>query len=301
MQAGSRDYQEISFSRAALKRLYELTLTLTLLLALTSALGLAVVLSERFAEPLGLLAEGTRAVDAGRLHAPPAGDVARRARRADRIVQHDDGAARRRAAVAPRSRGARSRRRAPTSRACSATCRRACWRSTTATGCAPPTRARRVILQQPLADLNGMPLADWGKRLPALAPFAELVGEGFRASRDGKWQKRGRARGGRPRRARCCCAARASPARPMRATSSCSTTSPSSSQAQRDAAWAEVARRLAHEIKNPLTPIQLSAERLQLKLAPQARRRATRRRCARHADDRHAGRGDRRPQRPAPA
>jgi nitrogen fixation/metabolism regulation signal transduction histidine kinase len=37
-------------------------------------------------------------------------------------------------------------------------------------------------------------------------------------------------------------------------------------QAQRDAAWGEVARRLAHEIKNPLTPIQLSAERLQHKL-----------------------------------
>ncbi len=36
-------------------------------------------------------------------------------------------------------------------------------------------------------------------------------------------------------------------------------------QAQRDAAWAEVARRLAHEIKNPLTPIQLSAERLRHK------------------------------------
>jgi PAS domain S-box-containing protein len=37
-------------------------------------------------------------------------------------------------------------------------------------------------------------------------------------------------------------------------------------QAERQAAWGEVARRLAHEIKNPLTPIQLSAERLQLKL-----------------------------------
>jgi len=37
-------------------------------------------------------------------------------------------------------------------------------------------------------------------------------------------------------------------------------------QAQRDAAWGEVARRLAHEIKNPLTPIQLSAERLEHKL-----------------------------------
>ena len=39
-------------------------------------------------------------------------------------------------------------------------------------------------------------------------------------------------------------------------------------QAQRSAAWAEVARRLAHEIRNPLTPIQLSAERLAGKLAP---------------------------------
>jgi nitrogen fixation/metabolism regulation signal transduction histidine kinase len=37
-------------------------------------------------------------------------------------------------------------------------------------------------------------------------------------------------------------------------------------RAQRDAAWGEVARRLAHEIKNPLTPIQLSAERLSRRL-----------------------------------
>ncbi len=40
-------------------------------------------------------------------------------------------------------------------------------------------------------------------------------------------------------------------------------------QAEHDAAWSEVARRLAHEIKNPLTPIQLSAERLQFKLLPE--------------------------------
>jgi nitrogen fixation/metabolism regulation signal transduction histidine kinase len=37
-------------------------------------------------------------------------------------------------------------------------------------------------------------------------------------------------------------------------------------QAQREAAWAEVARRLAHEVKNPLTPIRLAAERLHMKL-----------------------------------
>jgi PAS domain S-box-containing protein len=40
-------------------------------------------------------------------------------------------------------------------------------------------------------------------------------------------------------------------------------------RAQRDAAWGEVARRLAHEIKNPLTPIQLSAERMRRRLLEQ--------------------------------
>lgn len=39
--------------------------------------------------------------------------------------------------------------------------------------------------------------------------------------------------------------------------------------AQRSAAWADVARRIAHEIKNPLTPIQLSAERIKKKYSPQ--------------------------------
>jgi two-component system nitrogen regulation sensor histidine kinase NtrY len=41
------------------------------------------------------------------------------------------------------------------------------------------------------------------------------------------------------------------------------------SKAQREAAWREVARRIAHEIKNPLTPIKLSAQRLQKKFASQ--------------------------------
>ena len=38
--------------------------------------------------------------------------------------------------------------------------------------------------------------------------------------------------------------------------------------AQRNSAWADIARRIAHEIKNPLTPIQLSAERLQAANTP---------------------------------
>jgi nitrogen fixation/metabolism regulation signal transduction histidine kinase len=40
-------------------------------------------------------------------------------------------------------------------------------------------------------------------------------------------------------------------------------------QAEREAAWSEVARRLAHEIKNPLTPIQLAAERIRHKYLKQ--------------------------------
>jgi two-component system nitrogen regulation sensor histidine kinase NtrY len=44
--------------------------------------------------------------------------------------------------------------------------------------------------------------------------------------------------------------------------------------AQRKAAWAEIARRIAHEIKNPLTPIKLSAERLKRKYLPQIERDA---------------------------
>ena len=73
VQAGWRDYQEISFSRKALKRLYALTLTLTLLLALTSRARprrRAVRALRRAARPAR---RGHARGRAGRLHAPPAG------------------------------------------------------------------------------------------------------------------------------------------------------------------------------------------------------------------------------------
>jgi two-component system nitrogen regulation sensor histidine kinase NtrY len=47
--------------------------------------------------------------------------------------------------------------------------------------------------------------------------------------------------------------------------------------AQRMAAWGDVARRIAHEIKNPLTPIQLSAERISRKFGASCRKRTRRR------------------------
>ena len=43
-------------------------------------------------------------------------------------------------------------------------------------------------------------------------------------------------------------------------------------RAQRMAAWRDVARRIAHEIKNPLTPIQLNAQRLRRRYMPRLSR-----------------------------
>ena len=60
-------------------------------------------------------------------------------------------------------------------------------------------------------------------------------------------------------------------------------------QAQRDAAWGEVARRLAHEIKNPLTPIQLSAERMRRKFHRQHERGGRAAAGALHRHHRAAG------------
>ncbi len=263
-EAGYRDYQEISYSRGALKRLYEWTLTLALLLALTSALGLAVVLSERFSAPLGLLAEGTRAVTKG--------DFTRRqpVTSSDELGVLTESFNTMTAQLADAHvRTEESRRATETTRAYlesvlgNLSAGVLAFDDRYRLRTANPSAA--LILQQPLADLTGMALADWGKRLPSLASFAELVGEGFRASRDGKWQKEAEL-----------AVANMTRTLLLRGTRLANTANAGYVVvfddvselvvAQRDAAWAEVARRLAHEIKNPLTPIQLSAERLAVKL-----------------------------------
>ncbi|MEO9136751.1 MAG: ATP-binding protein [Casimicrobiaceae bacterium] len=265
VQAGARDYQEISFSRTALKRLYQLTLTLTLLLALTSALGLALVLSERFAAPLGLLAEGTRAVAQG--------DFTRR----QPVTSRDELGVLTESFNTMTAQLADAKVKTEESQLATETTRAYLESvlSNLSSGVlafddryrlrtANPSAA--VILQQPFAELSGMALAEWGRRLPALAPFGELVAEGFRLSRDGQWQREvsltvaGQTRTLLLRGTRL-------PGAPIPGYVVVFDDVSELLQAQRDAAWSEVARRLAHEIKNPLTPIQLSAERLAVKLA----------------------------------
>jgi nitrogen fixation/metabolism regulation signal transduction histidine kinase len=264
VQAGWRDYQEIVFSRDALKRLYGFTLTLTLLLALGSALGLAVVLSEKFSEPLSLLAAGTRAVAQG--------DFTRR----QPVVSKDELGVLTQSFNAMTAQLAEAHAKNEESRQAIETTR-AYLESIVGNLSAgvlafddgyrlrTSNASAAVILQQPLADLTGEALSEWGRKQPSLAPFAELVAESFRQSRDRTWQKEAALQVGSLTRSLLMRGTRL-PGAPVPGYVVVFDDVSELLQAQRDAAWAEVARRLAHEIKNPLTPIQLSAERLAVKL-----------------------------------
>jgi nitrogen fixation/metabolism regulation signal transduction histidine kinase len=265
VQAGARDYEEISFTRQSLKRLYAVTLTLTLLLALTSALGLAVVLSERFSAPLGLLAEGTRAVAQG--------DFTRR----QPVTSRDELGVLTESFNTMTEQLAEAQQKTEESRRATETTRaylESILGNLSAGVLAFDDRYRlrtanasaAVILQQPLAELTGVPLPEWGGKSPALAPFAELVAEGFRASGDAQWQKQAELSVASLMRTLLLRGSRL-PVTPVAGYVVVFDDVTDLVQAQRDAAWGEVARRLAHEIKNPLTPIQLSAERLERKLA----------------------------------
>jgi two-component system, NtrC family, nitrogen regulation sensor histidine kinase NtrY len=263
--AGYRDYQEISFSRTALKRLYAMTLTLTLLFALFSALGLAVVLSEQFSRPLGLLAEGTRAVAQG--------DFSRRnpVQSRDELGVLTESFNTMTAQLADaQQKEVENRRAIETTRAylesilANLSAGVLAFDNAFRLRTANPSAA--VILQQPLADLVGVPLPDWGRRLPALGGFADLVADGFRSGRDGQWQRQAEVAVSNQTRV-LLMRGSGLPGEPAPGCVVVFDDVSELVQAQRDAAWAEVARRLAHEIKNPLTPIQLSAERLAVKLA----------------------------------
>jgi nitrogen fixation/metabolism regulation signal transduction histidine kinase len=265
VQAGYRDYQEISYSRVALKRLYAMTLTLTLLLALFSALGLAVVLSEQFSQPLGLLAEGTRAVAQG--------DFSRRhpVQSRDELGVLTESFNTMTAQLAEaKQKGEESHRAVETTRAylesilANLSAGVLAFDNAFRLRTANPSAA--VILQQPLADLIDVPLADWGRRMPALDTFASLVAEGFRTGRDGQWQRQAQLAVSNHTRA-LLMRGSGLPGEPAPGCVVVFDDVTELADAQRDAAWAEVARRLAHEIKNPLTPIQLSAERLAVKLS----------------------------------
>ncbi len=113
---------------------------------------------------------------------------------------------------------------------------------------------------------HGVKLPDWPRHVPAVAPFAEVALRHFTSSRTGQWEEQMEYRRNDGQRMLLLRGTRLG-AHGDNGYIVVFDDITHLIQAQRDAAWGEVARRLAHEIKNPLTPIQLAAERMQHKLS----------------------------------
>ncbi len=262
VQAIYQDYQELSLSRSGLKRLYGLSLTLSLLLALLSALVLAIVFSERLSAPLVLLAAGTRAVaqgDFSQRHPVRSHDELGILTASFNTMTTQLEEAR---AAAMRNQqqleGAKAYVQSILDKLSAGVLS---FDSERRLRSANPSA--RAILGVDLEPLMGVRLEDWRERASRLAEISAQVVLAMQAGGDESWEKQVELQDGRKVLLMRGSALAGSEAGFVVVFDDITRLL----QAQRFAAWGEVARRLAHEIKNPLTPIQLSAERLAHRLA----------------------------------
>ena len=270
VQTAYGEYQQRALARSGLRKMYIGTLTLTLILAVFGALLLAVVLSNQLVQPLLLLAEGVRQVSQGDLSAKQVftsrdelGGLTRSF--ADMTGQLAEARALVQRSVA-QVEGARTNL-------------QTILDNLTA-GVIVFDREGRIdtvnpgatrIVRLPLSAYRGRTLAE----VPGFESFAAAVSQRFElhetspeAGERDQWQDsfdlQTHDAQGRDRDALTLLVRGA--ALPQGARLLVFDDISEVVSAQRSVAWGEVARRLAHEIKNPLTPIQLSAERLQHKL-----------------------------------
>ena len=265
VQTGQREYQELLLARQGLQRLYGLTLTMTLLLALLAALSLAFVLSERLSAPLSFLVEGTRAVAQG--------DFSQR----ETVASSDELGVLTQSFNAMRqqlgeARATAERNQAQLSDAHTYVQSILANLSAGVLAFDESLRLRSfnhsaaAILDADFTQLAGLELARWEERVPGLKELAADVATAFHEGAGNEWAKQIE-RSGKAGHQMLLLRGTRLPAGSGTGYVVVFDDITHVLQAQRDAAWTEVARRLAHEIKNPLTPIQLSAERLQHKLA----------------------------------
>ncbi len=259
VQEAYRDYQQLTLGRAGLKRIYTLTLTLTLLLALLTAVAVAFVLARRLVAPLLILAEGTQAVAQGDFsprQALPARDelgvLTQSFNQMTRQLEEARGVADRNRAAVESARAYLESVLANLSTGVLAFTAEGSLRAA--------NRGALDILADDLTSFEDITLEQW----PRHEAFRDALLEGF-ASNEGDWHEQ--------------IEIQVKDHQPLTLLVHGSRLPYNGGlvvvfddisrliAAQRTAAWAEVARRLAHEIKNPLTPIQLSAERLAFKLA----------------------------------
>ena len=265
VQTGQREYQELTLARQGLRRLYGVTLTLTLLLALLSALSLAFMLSERLSAPLSYLAEGTRAVAKGdfsqREFAPSQDEFG--------LLTQSFNTMRQQLAEA-RTTAERNQSQLANAHAylqgVLANLSAGVLAFDDKLRLRSFNRSAGGLLGTDFSQLADISLEQWPRQAPQLETLAREIASKLRSVEAPEWEtqiERTRSDGVQTLLVR---GARL-PADTGIGLVVVFDDITHVLQAQRDAAWSEVARRLAHEIKNPLTPIQLAAERLQAKLA----------------------------------
>ncbi len=265
-----RDYQELSYSRNSLKDIFKLTLTLVLMLAMLSALAIAFVLSRRLSQPLTVLAEGTRTIADGNYDKilpehgkDELGVLVKSFNSMTRQLQDANKATERNRARLEAARGYLETILAHLSSGVLAINRNGELRTfnLAATG----------ILGVNLGPYENEKFTKIAAEHHFLAEFVKVVQTHFELTLEAEQTKAELSRqlevlGPQGKQLLLVRATRL----PANANSGFVVVFDDVTtmvQAQRDAAWSEVARRLAHEIKNPLTPIQLSAERMQHKLS----------------------------------
>ena len=275
VQEANREYQERALARDGLRRMYIGTLTLSLFLAVFGSVLLAIILGNQLARPLLVLAAGVREVAAGDLSPKPAlqgkdelGGLTRSF--AEMTQQLADA----RTAV-DKSMGQVNAARAHLQTILDNLTAGVIVLDEKGNILSSNPGATR-ILRVPLAVYEGMPLAS----VEGIEAFGNSVRQQFDEYMNERrqhgldhWQQSFELNTGQPgspqhaitlvaRGAEMPADAPGKAARLLVFDDISEIVS-----AQRAQAWGEVARRLAHEIKNPLTPIQLSAERLEMKLA----------------------------------
>jgi nitrogen fixation/metabolism regulation signal transduction histidine kinase len=264
VQNSYSQYGNLAAMREPLKTSFRLTLTLVLLLAMLAAIHGAIYSAQRLVRPVQDLIEGTRAVGKGdfgtRLPLPSRDEMGFLVHSFNDMTKR----LRRARSEATRSQQAVERERerlaiilARLSTGVLAIDRNMIVRTANA--------AAGAILGTDLSAATGRPLPELAAGNERLGQFVAALAVRFAAGRS-EWREQLDLDGAGGRRTLMCAC---TPLPGEDADTGFVIVFDDITallQAQRDAAWGEVARRLAHEIKNPLTPIQLSAERLRRRL-----------------------------------
>ena len=271
VQEANREYQERALARSGLRKMYIGTLTLSLFLAVFGAVLLAVLLGTQLARPLLLLAEGVRQVAQGDL-------------RPKEVLSSKDelgGLTRSFADMTQQLSDARSAVQQSMSQVDAARANLQAILDNLTAGVLVLDSQGRIRSSNPgAARILRVALSTYHGQLLSEVPGLDVFGRGVQSQFEAylaenaehnleHWQQTFELHGG-PAGAEDGAVTLIARGAKMPGTDESLLVFDDVSamvSAQRAEAWGEVARRLAHEIKNPLTPIQLSAERLEMKLS----------------------------------